>query len=81
MAFHLSLRVVSPFEFKFNGPCGDLRLPDVLLFCALPSSCANTLTRELCSWTRFILAEILVLAGGAIPPAPEVPASTRSTLC
>ena len=27
--------------------------------------------------TRFSLAEILVLAGGAIPPAPAVPTSTR----
>ena len=34
-------------------------------------------TRELCSWTHFSLAEILVLVGGAIPPAPAVPASTR----
>ena len=31
---------------------------------------------ELCPWTRFSLAEILVLVGDAIPPAP-VPASTR----
>ena len=27
--------------------------------------------------SHFILAEILVLAGGAIPPAPAVPAITR----
>ena len=33
--------------------------------------------RELCPWTRFSLVEILVLVGGAIPPAPAVPASTR----
>ena len=32
---------------------------------------------ELCSWTRFSLAEILLLAGGAILPKPAVPASTR----
>ena len=29
------------------------------------------------SWTRFSLAEIVVLVGGAIPPAPAVPASTN----
>ena len=34
-------------------------------------------TGELCSWTHFILAEILVPVGGAIPSAPAVPASTR----
>ena len=32
---------------------------------------------ELCPWTRVSLAEILVLAGGGILPAPAVPASTR----
>ena len=35
------------------------------------------LTGELCPQTRFRLAEILVLAGGAILSAPAVPASTR----
>ena len=34
-------------------------------------------TRELCSLTRFSLAEILELVGGAILPAAAVPASTR----
>ena len=34
-------------------------------------------TGETCPWTHFILAEILVLAGGTIPLAPAVPASTR----
>ena len=33
-------------------------------------------TAELCPWTHFNLAEIPVLAGGAIPPAPTVPACT-----
>ena len=33
-------------------------------------------TGETCPRTHFILAEILVLAGGAILPAPAVPAST-----
>ena len=32
---------------------------------------------ELCPGKRCCLAEILVLAGGAIPPAPALPASTR----
>ena len=32
-------------------------------------------TGELCSRTRFSLAEILVMVGGAIIPAPAVPAS------
>ena len=35
------------------------------------------LTGELRSLTRFSLSEIPVLVGGAIPPAPAVPASTR----
>ena len=34
-------------------------------------------TGELCLCTRLSLAEIIVLAGGAIPPARAVPASTR----
>ena len=34
-------------------------------------------TAETCPCTYFISAEILVLAGGTIPPAPAVPASTR----
>ena len=35
-------------------------------------------TRELCfPRTRFSLADALVLVGGAIPPVPAVPASTR----
>ena len=34
-------------------------------------------TGELCSWAHFILAKILVLAGGVILSAPAVPASTR----
>ena len=37
----------------------------------------RTFTRELCPWTRFSLAEILVLDDGAILPAPAVPASSR----
>ena len=37
----------------------------------------TTFTRETCSCSHFILAEILVLIAGAIPPAPAVPASTR----
>ena len=32
---------------------------------------------ETCPWTHLILAEIMVLAGGVVPPAPPVPASTR----
>ena len=32
---------------------------------------------EPCPCTRFSLAEILVLAGGVIPPAPAVPTSTK----
>ena len=31
-------------------------------------------------WTRFSLADILVLVGGAIPPAPAVPASILGSL-
>ena len=34
-------------------------------------------TGEPCPRTRFSLAEILVLVGGAIPPAPAVPSNTR----
>ena len=34
-------------------------------------------TGEPCPWTHFIVAEILVLVGGAILPAAAVPASTR----
>ena len=45
-------------------------------FAQVPSD-ADSFTRELRPWTRFSLAKILVLAGGAIPPAPAVPASTR----
>ena len=37
----------------------------------------SILTGELCPWTHFSLAEFLVLVGGAIPPAPVVPTSTR----
>ena len=40
----------------------------------------TTFTRELCCLKHFSLAEILVMAGGAIdtiPPAPVVPARTR----
>ena len=33
-------------------------------------------TRELCSCTSFSQAEILVMVGGAILPAPAVPVST-----
>ena len=29
-------------------------------------------TAELCSWTRFSPADILVLASGAIPPTPAI---------
>ena len=36
----------------------------------------HTATPELCSCTRFSLAEILAVAGGAILLAPAVPAST-----
>ena len=35
------------------------------------------LTGEWCSYTHFSLAEIVVVVGGAIVPAPAVPASTR----
>ena len=35
------------------------------------------ITGELCPRTRFSLAEILMLAGRAILPAPAVPASTK----
>ena len=43
----------------------------------LPRYIAVMFTRELCPWTHFSLAEILVLVGGAILPAPVLPASTR----
>ena len=36
-----------------------------------------TFTRETCPCTHFIVAEILILVGCAIPPAPAVLASTR----
>ena len=39
--------------------------------------CYVTFMAELCPWTHLILAGILVLVGGAILPAPAVPASTR----
>ena len=42
----------------------------------IPVTCF-ILAGELCSPTHFILAEILELTGGAIPPASAVPASTR----
>ena len=37
----------------------------------------TTFTRETCFGTHFIQAEILLLSGSAILPAPAVPASTR----
>ena len=39
--------------------------------------CSTSLCTVNCVPTRFILAEILVLDGRAIPPAPVAPASTR----
>ena len=64
---------------KRHGHCQDLGSSSeegVILF---PGSfrCDCIFAGELCSCTHFILAEILVLAGGVIPPAPAVPASTR----
>ena len=39
--------------------------------------CLPMFTGEMCPGTRFILAGILVLVGGAVLPAPAVPASIR----
>ena len=43
----------------------------------LKNMAKQVFTGGLCSRTNVILAEILVLVGGAILPAPAVPASTR----
>ena len=50
----------------------------LLLFSALYAKCTFKSTPVLiiiCLRTRFSLAETLVLAGGAIPPAPALPVS------
>ena len=59
---------------------GDLELPDECVVNDVTGATFYTLPCSIHGLplfpTRFSLAEILVLAGGAIPPAPAAPAST-----
>ena len=71
MAEHVVETCVTPVTAN-----GSQNSKDRELFLGPPAE-SLVFTGELFSWTNFVLAEILVLAGGAILPSPVVPASTR----